>query len=146
MEMNLAQRSPYSAASNPDLNFLVHCVGTFLGLIRSRNAKIVGTPNITDTLSNSLIIAHAFNKISKLSFQRDINGESIDFENSAIIHDEELDIFKKMPTDLLPQSWLGWRILSTILFLITSNVLLLKQCVHLMNNVLEQLDGVFVNL
>lgn len=108
MEMSLAQRSPYSAATNPDLHFLLHGVGTFLGLIRSRNAKIVGTPNITDTLSNSLVIAHAFNKISKLSHQWDIDGESIDFEENAIVYDEEKEIYERMPKDLLPQSWLRW--------------------------------------
>lgn len=106
MELGLARKSPYSAATNPDLHFMIHCIGSFVGITRSKNAKIVGVPNMTTNISNALIISYAFNKIGKLRYQ----GSSPIHLTATVakVNAREEDILKKVPTTLSLESWLTW--------------------------------------
>lgn len=55
MELGLSAKSPYLAVLNKDLHLFVHTVGVSLGARRLINARIIGTPDLTNLLINALI-------------------------------------------------------------------------------------------
>lgn len=57
MELGLSTKSPYSAILNKDLHLFVHTVGVSLGMTRSKNARLVGAPDLTSPLTNAIIMS-----------------------------------------------------------------------------------------
>ncbi|KAJ8667423.1 hypothetical protein QAD02_009086 [Eretmocerus hayati] len=86
-DFNLVNKSYYAASYNPQLHFLIHCVGTLLLSERSKNAHSFVDKNLTNISSNAKLMAYAFANTINLRqvFKKGSGGEVADAPENVVL-------------------------------------------------------------
>ena len=105
MEMNLANKSPYSAIINPDLHMFIHTIGVCFLQARSVNSRMPAGANLASVKANAIIVGYVLSTKIGLAPQFDFHQGEVSEPMTAL--DESLldrDSLQE-PTTADPLQW-----------------------------------------
>nr|WCD55362.1 MAG: nucleocapsid protein [Adumi ohlsrhavirus] len=107
MDLGLSVKSPYSASVNPDLHFFYHVIGCCSGIVRSRNARMVGQPEILNILANAVVLHGVMGNFATMGQQFNPTGIPVELDESE---QDPIDIIAEddMPQEKDSSLWLGY--------------------------------------
>lgn len=101
MDLYLSQKSPYSAAANPNIYTWIHTVGNCFKSERSKNANALPDACLTSPITNAQLMAFAFSKragLTKVMSSNEASGELRNMGCAETVYPSTTDA----------NSWLAW--------------------------------------